>query len=69
MTDRINTLCVCLDKDYRDDDIQALANAIRMMKGVIGVELNVADSESWVAQTLAKNELRDKLWEVLYPKK
>jgi hypothetical protein len=39
MTDRIQHLTVCLDKDYRDDDCECIVNAIRMIKGVRDVKL------------------------------
>lgn len=41
MTDRIRTLTVTLDRDYRDDDAQAVIDALRMIRGVSSVEMGV----------------------------
>ncbi len=68
MTDRVNSLLVVLDQDYRDDDIEVLRKAIMQMKGVINVSLNVSNSETHMSEVRAKRELGDKLWEVLYPR-
>lgn len=65
MTDRIHSLLIVLEKDIRDDDVQGLANAISQLRGVAGVKMNVADIESQMAETRAKEALRKKLWEVL----
>lgn len=37
MTDRIRQLTVVLDTDYRDDDVEAIVNALRMVRGVADV--------------------------------
>jgi len=68
MTDRYFALTVLLEKDTRDDDAEAIINAILMIKGVADVSPLVANSELWAATNRARNELRDKLWQVLYPK-
>ena len=49
MSDRVNSLLVILDKDMRDDDVQALVDAIRMMKNVNSVSMNVSDPDTQVA--------------------
>ena len=64
MTDRIHSLTVVLDKDMREDDVQAVANAIRMLRPVIDVHLNVADPVSVMAESRAKFDLRKKLAEL-----
>lgn len=38
MTDRIRTLKVLLDRDYRADDAEPIRNALRMVRGVQRVE-------------------------------
>jgi hypothetical protein len=68
MTDRINYLTVALKSDTRDDDCEALINAIRQLRGVLKVEPNVADGNSWTSDARTKRELGDKLWEVLFTK-
>ena len=47
MTDRIRTLAVTLDRDFRDDDVEVIVNAIKMIKHVsnvtIGEVVNIQD--------------------------
>jgi hypothetical protein len=69
MTDRYNYLTVALAKDMRSDDAEALINAIMMLRGVLKVEPNVADSDDWTAEMRVRQELGAKLLEIIYPKK
>lgn len=68
MTDRFHTLTVVLEDNVRDDDAASLIEAIKHMRGVIAVDGVVADYDSYMAEARAKDELRRKIWEVLYPK-
>lgn len=68
MTDRIHSLTVILDKDYRDDDVKVISNAIRMIRGVIEVKEHVADLNSKMAEAMAESRMRTKIFELLYPK-
>lgn len=64
MTDRIKTMTVMLDKEYRVDDAESISEAISMIKGVrkvVNGEPTRADMDVWEA----KHELRMKLWELL----
>lgn len=65
MTDRFNAFVVVLEHDLRDDDAQAIINAIRQLKGVLDVQPHVAGFEDAIAEARVKNELRQKLWKVL----
>jgi len=65
MTDRLHSLTVVLDQNYRNDDAEALILAIMQFRGVCSVKGNVADSESYMAETRAKSELRKALFKVL----
>lgn len=67
MTDRLHSLTVVLDKEYRDDDAEAILDAIRMIKGVAEVSGNVAEPAFYAAREQAKRELREQLMDVLYP--
>ncbi len=69
MTDRIQTITIALDKDYREDDLQPLMDALKQFKGVIAVEGNVTDHNDWGNREMIRRELGEKLWEVLYPKR
>lgn len=68
MTDRVHSLTVILCKDYRDDDVKAISDAIKMIKGVIEVKENVADINSKMAESRALLDMRTKIFELLYPK-
>ena len=65
MTDRINSLTVVLSADTRDDDCECIKNAITMIKGVLCVDLNVRDMESYIAVTRERTEIENKLWKAL----
>lgn len=68
MSDRINALTVVFDEDLSEEGAEQLAMAIRLMKHVIAVEPNVSNHMDWIALTRARHELRDKMWDILYPK-
>lgn len=67
MSDRINAITVVLDKEYRDDDCEAILTALRMVRGVLSVVPNVADPSSYIAEERARHDLRKRLTEVLWP--
>lgn len=68
MTDRIHSITLTLAHDMRTDDAEALIAAAHQFRGVISVTPNVTDLSNHVAEQRAFNELRDKLWNVLWPK-
>jgi hypothetical protein len=66
MSDRTRCLTVVLDQDYRIcDDAQAIIEAIKMIKGVVAVEANVADIGAYTAYASARIALEQKLWNAL----
>jgi hypothetical protein len=67
MTDRINAFVVVLDKDIREDDAEALVNAMIMLKGVISVKGNVVDITDHIALTRARQQLGRELMDICYP--
>ena len=67
MTERFNALTVVLERDTREDDAQAIIDAIKQLRGVASVKGNVADVESLVAQERAVQAMRQKLIAVLFP--
>jgi len=68
MTDVVFALTVVLEKDVRTDDLEAITNAIKMIRGVLNVTEHVSDISSFMAEERARHELGEKLWNVLYPK-
>lgn len=61
MTGRYNALTVVLERDVRDDDVEALQNAIRQLRGVLSVSGNVSGLTDQMAEERARRELGDKL--------
>lgn len=58
MTDRVRHLTIVLDRDYRDDDVEHLVAAIRLLRGVSEVVPGVVDGGRQMARMVAKTELR-----------
>lgn len=61
MTDRISALTVVLNRDIRVDDVEVVTNAIRMIRGVASVELNVVDPLEHMARMRVRNDIESKL--------
>jgi len=68
VTDRANGFVVALEADMRVDDAEAIANAIRQLRGVIAVKPMVTDGGTCAAVEQARAELRKGLIDVLWPK-
>lgn len=68
MTDRIHSITIILDKDYRIDDAKPLIKALHQFRGVIEVKPNVSNIESLMAYSRARTDLQTKLFEVLEDK-
>lgn len=64
MTDRIASLTVVLDREYRDDDCQSIIDAIQMTKGVLKVTPEVVDIGHYTAKEQARMDLRQKIFNV-----
>ena len=65
MTDRIRTVTVFLDKDYRDDDVQVILDTLKMIKGVEYVEPQVVKSQDHDNRIISTLEMRRKVFEAL----
>lgn len=63
MSDRINGFVVILDKDYKDEDIEATINAIEQIKGVVAVKPNIVTSNEHIAETRIKLEIVNKIYD------
>jgi len=62
MTDRVNGFTVILKKDMRDDDCEALKDAIRLLKGVVTVKHTVSNGCCWNAQIQTHSHFTKKLF-------
>jgi transcription antitermination factor NusG len=65
MTDRVRTLYVALEDEMRDDDIVAIVNAIKMVKGVAGVTPHPQSADEMVRMVRAGQTLRIKLIDLI----
>jgi len=65
MTDRHVGYVVTLDREVREDDAEAIITAIRMIKGVIGVEPVLQSPDHHIAVMKAKRDIEDRLWTAL----
>jgi hypothetical protein len=66
MTDRIQHVMVTLDADYRDDDVQTILDAIRMIKGVTHCEMGEpVDVMDKLARRRASQSIRQKIVKIL----
>lgn len=62
MTDRIRTLTVILDRDIRKDEVQAVTDALRMVRYVADVQPGPAvDMEQHAARHIAWLKMQQKL--------
>ena len=63
MTDRVKGLYVVLDADYRVDDVEAIVNAIKMVKCVADVQTEdmVSGVDDYMARTRVRSELASSL--------
>lgn len=66
MTERIHSLTVALTSDMREDDVQALVQAISLMRGVAGVKGNVADATSFMAIARFRTEIGKRIVDLIY---
>lgn len=69
MSDRIKGYVVVLEENMREDDAQAITNAIKMVKGVLTVQPVIGGIEDVFTEERVRRELGEKLLAVLYPKK
>ena len=68
MTDRYHSLTVVLEHDIREDDAEAIKNAILLFPGVLSAAGVVTDLTSHMAEERARHDLGQKLLAVIYPK-
>lgn len=61
MTNRIKSLTVALTHDIREDDCEVIVNAIKMIRGVADVDMNVSDIDDYTNRKQVKEELREKM--------
>lgn len=65
MSDRYHKLTVCLDEDYRAEDIETLMEAIRLLKGVADVTMSPTDLDDQLARMRVASDVKIKLFEAV----
>ncbi|MFI8792590.1 hypothetical protein [Streptomyces sp. NPDC055105] len=65
MTDRHAGYVVTLTDDIREDDAEAIINALRLIKGVASVQPVVGDHQLVIAKERVREEYRAKLTALL----
>lgn len=64
MSDRVKGFVVALDKNYREEDIEKIKQAIMQIKGVIGVKENVANADDYIIKVRITRKVQDRLYEI-----
>ena len=65
MTDRIKGFTVVLDRDMRDDDVEAVADAIRMIKRVATVTPHIVTHEDYMVRERLRHDLKMKMYKLV----
>ena len=60
MTDRAKGCWVAFDHDIRVDDAESLVNAIKALRGVADVDLQITTPDDYMARQQVRIELADK---------
>jgi len=67
VTDRVHSLTVVLDRDFRDDDVEVIVSAIHLIRGVLRVDTHVSEIGDHMAESRAIEHWRRKLVDLLWP--
>ena len=65
MSDRYKGVVVTFTHGIKDEDADKIIHAIECLKGVLDVPPRVQNVDDHMNMTQAKNELRQKMWELL----
>lgn len=65
MTDRIRHITITLERDTRDDDVEPILAALRMVRGVAIVTPHVVTGDAYLARVSATADIRGKLHELI----
>lgn len=68
MSETLKGLHVAFENPIREDDAQAIINAILQLRGVADVTTAIDDSADWMNRSMIRLEMRKELFEVLKPR-
>lgn len=59
MTDRTISLLVTLNQIQREDDVEHICDAIKLIKGVLNAEVVISCDKDWLNRQAMKNQIKD----------
>jgi len=62
MTDRIQGFAVTLNHDMREDDVEHVVNALKMVKGVAAVEPVIGDIRDAMARDRVRSDVHTRIF-------
>lgn len=65
MGDRVKGFVVALDKNYREEDVEQIKNAITQIKGVLSVKENVMNPDDFINSVRITNDIKKRLYEII----
>lgn len=65
MTDKIKGFTVTLERDFNEDDVKVIMQAIQMIKGIAKVEPSLVKSDDVFNRNRIRYELRDKFYKFI----
>jgi hypothetical protein len=66
VTTRYKGVVVSFDRDIREDDAESLLTAIRMIKGVIGVQpVEAGSMHDSIVEMRVRSEIEKRIWDAL----
>ena len=65
MSDRVKALTVNLTRDFRDDDVESLAQAIGHMTGVLSVETRKVSTDDYLNRDRIRREFEVGIYEAI----
>lgn len=68
MSSKINSITIVFKNDISEEYCNRLIEAFSLYAGIQSIDRNITDHNLYVAESRVRNELGEKLWEVLYPK-
>jgi hypothetical protein len=66
MTARIRSITIALDYDIRDDDVQSLVDAIKMMRYVAAITTHEVVPNDFAAESRINSAVCEKLYKLIY---
>lgn len=65
MSDRVKGFVVALDKNYREEDVEQIKNAISQIKGVLSVKENVMNPDDFINSVRITNDIKKRLYGII----